>query len=149
LQTLNFEQADPPFVRASGAWQETLDLWRKQGWDGRPFDEIFGTDTLVRVDVYYGPAPAFPYQVVEEDERTRVYVNHEGILMREFKEHRDTSMPLFVKFPVVNEDNFDCIAVERLGLNEAFRFSEEWKHRVTAWKGSVSHSTISQSSWSA
>ena len=99
LRTLDFQPADPPFVRSGFAWQETLDQWRQQGWDGRPLDEIFGTDPLLRVDVYYGPAPQFAYEVLEEDERTRTYVNHEGIVMREFKEHRDTSMPQFIKFP--------------------------------------------------
>jgi hypothetical protein len=136
LQTLRFEAADPPFVLCSGAWQETLDLWRTQGWDGRPFDEIFGTDRLLPVDVYYGPAPEFSYQVVEEDERTRVYINHEGILMREFKEHRDTSMPQFVQFPVENEEDFKRLAAERLGLNLEARFPEAWKQRVAAWKDS-------------
>ncbi len=136
LQTLSFQQAEPPFVRCSGAWQETYDLWRRQGWDGRPLDKVFHTDTTIQVGVYYGPVPAFSHQVVEEDERTRVYVNHEGILMREFKGHRDASMPQFIKFPVVNEEDFERLAMERLGLNAEVRFSEEWKQRVTEWKRS-------------
>jgi len=136
LQTLSFKPADPPFVRSSFGWQETLKLWRQQGWDGRPFDEIFGTDTILRVDVYYGPAPQFSYRVVEEDEETLTYVNHEGILMREFKDRRDASMPQFIKFPVASQEDFDRLKEERLGLNEEVRFSDEWKQKVKAWKGS-------------
>jgi len=136
LQTLNFEPANPPFVLSDGAWQETLDLWRQQGWDGRPFHEVFGTDALLPVGVNYGPAPEFSYQVLEEDDRTRVYVNHEGIVMREFKEHRDTSMPQFIRFPVASEEDFDRLAEERLGLNADARFPAEWKRRVISWKDS-------------
>lgn len=134
VRTLNFENVDPPVVFSGGAWQETRDLWRQQGWDGRPLPEVFGTDELLPVAVYYGPAPAFCYEVLEEDATTRVYVNHEGIIMREFKEHRDTSMPQFVKFPVADEADFDRLVPERLALKEEARFTEEWKRQVAAWK---------------
>ena len=117
IQTLNYQPATPPFVRASGAWEETRSLWRTQGWDGRPLDEMFGTDILLRIDPYYGPAPAFAYQLLAEDGLTRTYVNHEGIVMREFIEHRDTSMPQFIRFPVEDEADFDRLARERLALN--------------------------------
>jgi len=136
LRTLNYQPAAPPFVVSDGAWQEALDLWRKQGWDGRPFYQIFGTDLLLPVQVNYGPAPEFSYEVLEEDDRTRVYVNHEGIVMREFKQHRDASMPQFIKFPVESDQDFDRLAQERLGLNPEARFSAEWKQRVAAWEDS-------------
>ncbi|NLF03249.1 MAG: hypothetical protein GX601_19970 [Anaerolineales bacterium] len=136
LQTLNFERADPPFVVSTGGWQETVDQWKTQGWDGRPLHEIFGTDLIIGVAPYYGPAPDFAYEVIEEDERTRTYVNHEGIVMREFKEHRDTSMPQFVKFPVENDADFDKLVAERLVLNPEARFPERWKQQVAHWKDS-------------
>ena len=53
VRTLDFRSVDPPFVLCSGAWQETRDQWRTQGWDGRPLDEIFGTDVLLPVAVLY------------------------------------------------------------------------------------------------
>jgi uroporphyrinogen decarboxylase len=136
LQTVSFQTADPPFVVCSGAWQETRERWQKQGWDGRPMHEIFRTDMLLPAAVYYGPAPAFSYEVLQEDETTRVYVNHEGIVMREFVEHRDTSMPQFVKFPVEDEADFERLEEERLGLNADVRFTDEWKERVKAWADS-------------
>lgn len=132
LQALDFQPADPPFVRwgAEYAWEETLDLWRQQGWDGRLLEEVFGADRIVRVDPYYGPAPDFAYEVVAEDERTRTFINHEGILMRELKKHRDTSMPQFLKFPVANESDFERLAAERLELNAEARFTDQWQQRV-------------------
>jgi hypothetical protein len=130
IQTLEFKPVDPRWVRVSYGWQETFDLWRTQGYDGRPLEDIFDLDRLIRVDPYYGPCPEFSYEVIAEDERTITYVNYEGIVMREFKEHRDTSMPQFIKFPVENEADFDKLERERLVLNEAERFPESWRQRV-------------------
>ena len=138
LQTLEFQPADPPFVRNVFPWQETAEQWRQQGWDGSPLNEVFGVDSLLWVAPYYGPAPEYEYTVLEEDERTRLYVNHEGIIMRELKEHRDTSMPQFVKFPVENRADFDQLVPERLALNPEVRLSEKWRGMVKALEGSDS-----------
>ena len=130
MQTLDFERADPPWVMLMGGWQETMDLWRTQGWDGRSLEAIFGYDRWLRVDTYYGPAPEFAYEVVEEDERSVTYINYEGILMRELKSARDTSMPQFLRFPVQNEEDFERLRKERLGLNRAVRFPQSWREQV-------------------
>ena len=64
VQTMNFQPANPTFVRNFGAWEETYMLWRAQGWDGRPLDEVFNTDVLLRVEVGYGPAPEYIVRTV-------------------------------------------------------------------------------------
>ena len=85
---------------------------------------------MVRVDPWYGPVPEFAHQVLAEDEDTVTYVNHEGIVMREFKLHHDMSMPQFVKFPVENEEEFETFAAERLTLNPQQRLSDKWQAQV-------------------
>jgi len=133
LRTLQFKPVETLWVRwGSFIWDETIAVWRSQGYDGRSLDEIFELDQLVRVDPWYGPVPDFGYEVIEEDERTVTYVNHEGILMREFKERRDTSMPQFLRFPVENEADFEQFAAERLVLKAELRLCEEWKQQVSA-----------------
>jgi len=133
LRTLEFKPVETPWVRwGSFIWDETVAIWRTQGYDGRSLDEIFELDQLVRVDPWYGPVPEFGYEVIEEDERTVTYVNHEGILMREFKERRDTSMPQFLRFPVENEADFEQFAADRLALKPDLRLSAEWKRQVSA-----------------
>ena len=140
MATCAFQPADPPWARwGAFVWPETEIVWRTQGyegpvldWHGEGLTERFGLDELLRVDPWYGPAPEFEYRVVEEDERVRLYINHEGILMREFKEHTDTSMPQFVKFPVETPADFEQLASERLGLNREARFPEAWKQQVAA-----------------
>ena len=125
LQTCQFKPVDKPWFRAYAfVWPETELVWRTQGyegpelgWHGEGLPQRFGLDELMRVDPWYGPVPEFEYQVIEEDDRTKLYINHEGILMREFKEHADTSMPQFVKFPVETPREFEAFAAERLALN--------------------------------
>lgn len=130
LHTLEFEPVSLPWVRCySFLWDKTIEIWRTQGYDDQPLDDVFGLDRLVRVDPWYGPAPEFDRHVVEEDERTVLYINHEGILMRELKEHPDTSMPQFVRFPVEDEEDYEIFA-EHLGVNAVHRFTEEWKQQT-------------------
>ena len=125
LRTLEFERIDPPWVRAfSFIWLETELKWRTQGyegpdlgWYGAGIPQRFGLDELIRVDPWYGPLPEFEYRVIEEDETTKVYINHEGIVMREYKEHSDTSMPQFLKFPVETLEDFERLSGERLGIS--------------------------------
>ncbi len=126
LRTLDFKPVDPPFVLCSYIWEETDNLWRQEGWDGRPLEKVFGTDVVVRVDASYGPAPEFSYEVLEEDERTRTYMSYEGVVVREFKDSH-TSMPQFVRWLVASEEDFDRLVAERLSLNPKVRFPEEWK----------------------
>ncbi len=142
LKTLSFEPVDVPWFRAYAfVWPETEEVWRAQGyegpvlgWHGEGLPQRFGLDELLRVDPWYGPVPEFEEKVVEEDEKTRLYVNHEGILMRELKTHTDTSMPQFVKFPVESRAEFETFAAERLGLNLESRFPEEWRRRIVTGK---------------
>ena len=135
LATFSFEAVDKPFVRAIGGWRETTERWRREGWDGQSLDDIFGTDVVLGTGVYYGPVPRFEHEVLEEDDSTLVYVNHEGIVMREFKDYAgNSSMPQFVRFPVENDEDFDRIRAERLGLSFEERTGDGWPQTVEALK---------------
>jgi Uroporphyrinogen decarboxylase (URO-D) len=133
LDTLKFKPVRRPWVRwGAFLWDETVERWKQEGWDGTPLDDYFDLDRLVRVDPWYGPVPEFKREVLSEDAETVTYVNHEGIVMREFKQHHDMSMPQFVKFPVETEAEFERFAAERLALNAAQRLSPEWKKMVAS-----------------
>ena len=133
LDTLDFKSVKEPWVRwGSFIWPETLEVWEKQGYKGEDLDEYFGLDRLLRVDPWYGPVPPFEYKVVEENDKTKTYINHEGILMREFKEHQYSSMPQFIKFPVENEAEFEAFTEQKLKLNAEERFDKQWHEEVRA-----------------
>lgn len=131
VDTLQFKPVTKPWVRwGAFLWDETAERWRQEGWDGTPLDDYFDLDRLLRVDPWYGPVPEFKHEVISEDAGTVTYVNHEGIVMREFKTHHDTSMPQFVKFPVETEVEFERFAAERLALNAEQRLSPKWQQQV-------------------
>ncbi len=133
LDTLQFKPVAKPWARwGAFLWDETAERWKQEGWDGTPLDDYFELDRLVRVDPWYGPVPEFEHEVIAEDEETVTYVNHEGIVMREFKKNRDTSMPQFVKFPVANEAEFEKFAAERLALHADRRLSAAWRSMVAS-----------------
>ena len=133
LDTLDFKSVDKPWVRwGSFIWPETLEVWATQGYEGQDLDDYFGLDKLLRVDPWYGPVPPFEYKIIEEGQETRTYINHEGILMREFKQHQYSSMPQFIKFPVENESEFEEFAAKRLTLNRQERFDAQWQAEVKA-----------------
>lgn len=131
LDTLDFKAVEKPWVRwGSFIWPETLEVWKTQGYRGESLDEFFGLDRLLRVDPWYGPVPPFEHEVVEEDETTITYINHEGILMREFKQHQHSSMPQFIRFPVENEEQYDKFAKQRLQLSVPMRLDKQWHEEI-------------------
>jgi hypothetical protein len=133
LDTLAFRPVSRPWVRwGAFLWEETIERWKQEGWDGTPLDDLLGLDRLLRVDPWYGPVPEFAHEVVAEDEETVTYVNHEGIVMREFKLHHDQSMPQFVKFPIETPDEFEAFAAKRLALNANERLGPDWRAMVAA-----------------
>lgn len=135
LRTLRFQPVDVPFVRTMGGWAETTERWRREGWDGTPLHQLFRTDFVGGVPVYYGPVPRFEFHVVEETDLYRVYVNHEGILMREFKAYGgNSSMPQFLKFPVADAQEFESFCAERLQCRFEERIPPNWSDLVASWK---------------
>lgn len=135
LATFSFQPVDRPFVGAVGGWSETGERWKREGWDGSSLTDLFHTDTLLTTGVYYGPIPHFEYKVLEENERTRLYVNHEGIVMREFLDYNgNSSMPHFVKFPVESEADFEAFCAERLQPDFEPRAPANWADLVQAFR---------------
>ena len=133
LDTLNFKPVAKPWIRwGAFLWDETIVRWKEEGWDGSSLDDYFDLDRLLRVDPWYGPVPEFTREVICEDATTVTFLNHEGIVMREFKENHDMSMPQFVKFPVETQPEFEKFAAERLTLNAEQRLSPEWKKMVAS-----------------
>ena len=83
LDRLKFKPVAKPWMRW-GAFlrEETVERWKREGWDGTPLDDLLEPDRLVRVDPWYGPGPEFRHELLAEDTETVTYVKHEGIVMR-------------------------------------------------------------------
>jgi hypothetical protein len=130
---MRFQSVDRPPYWPSYPWQETVKRWIGEGFrEGTDLRAMFSAEAPIFVGIYYGPMPRFEEKVIEENDHTRVIMNHEGILMRELKERTETSMPQFMKFPVETLDDYRAMRW-RLQPNLEDRFPPDWPQKIAAW----------------
>lgn len=134
LATMRYEPVDRAPYTATYGWPETHDRWRSEGWDGRPFSELYGTEDWLWLTHLAFPYPPFQEEVIEEREHSRVVRNHEGILMEIPSGYRDSSMPHFLRFPVETIDDFRQFAAERMQPRLEERLGPNWESQCTAWR---------------
>lgn len=115
-------------VWASG-WPETYERWKTEGWDPAA-PSPFPVDAWNIQDGWFFPNPPFERRVIEEDDSSILYVNHEGILMRERRDNPMSSMPQFVKFPVETREDFRRFSRERMQPDAAARIGEDYVRRL-------------------
>jgi len=72
--------------------------------------------------------------VIEADEDHVVYVNAEGILMRENRNNPRSSMPQFLKFPVSSRREFRRFWSRRMRPDPAARIGPDWKDQLRAFR---------------
>lgn len=126
LGVMTYSAVDRPVYRLlMGGWPETIKRWKSEGYD--PASEpLFPTDDWRWYGDWFFPNPPFERQVLEEDDKTVLYVNHEGILMRERKDNPYSSMPQFVRFPVETRDDFRRFCAERMQPDLVARLGPEY-----------------------
>ena len=129
LRVMNYESVDRTPFRPTGAWPETTERWRREGMDA-PGAPTFKTDSEIWSGGWFFPNPPFERRVVEETDDTVLYVNHEGILMRELKNNPMSSMPQFVRFPVETRDDFRRFRKAHLQPDLAARIGPDWQAQL-------------------
>ena len=134
LNVMNYRPVDRcVYGVCTGAWPETIERWKAEGYD--PDEEpLFETDRWEWQSRWFFPNPPFDRQVVEEDERTVLYVNHEGILMRERKDQPFSSMPQFVRFPVQTREDFRQFWRERMQPDLSARLGPDYAQKLSAYR---------------
>lgn len=134
LAIMNYQDADRcVYGVMTGGWPETIERWKNEGFDPEA-GPLFATDRWEWQGGWFMPNPPFAYEVVEEDDRTITYINHEGILMRERKDQKFSSMPQFVKFPVTNREEFRAFYKERMNPNLEHRIGSDWQEKLQAYR---------------
>ncbi|MDP6110535.1 MAG: uroporphyrinogen decarboxylase family protein [Planctomycetota bacterium] len=134
LACMNYQPVDRVPLRPTfGAWPETLERWANEG-SNEPNAPTFQTDQWDWFGGWFFPNPPFEREVVEEDAETILYINKEGILMRELKNHPHSSMPQFVRFPVQTRDDFRRFWKERMNPDIAARVGADWKEKLSAYR---------------
>ena len=131
---MRYEEVDrAPLVGGMGAWPETIQRWQQEGYDEKD-EPLFPADRVEWQGGWFFPNPPFERRVVEQDETTVLYVNHEGILMRERKDQPYSSMPQFVRFPVETRADFRQFWRERMNPDMAARIGPDWRKRLRAYR---------------
>jgi uroporphyrinogen decarboxylase len=131
LATLRYQPVDRAPYWDGSAWPETFERWKKEGYD--PDHPPFAADRKETINPFF-PNPPFEHKVVEETAETVLYINHEGILMRERRDNPYSSMPQFVRFPVETREDFLKFWKERMQPDLSKRIGPDWKEKLSAYR---------------
>jgi len=126
---MEYQAADHAPFWDWGAWPETVERWKAEGFDPAHHPGAV-CDQRQWVGHWFFPNPPFERKVVSEDARHVVYVNHEGILMRERSDQPASSMPQFLKFPVETRAEFRQFWRERMQPDLAARIGPDWREKL-------------------
>jgi len=116
-----------------GAWPETIERWKSEGYEPSK-EPLFDTDHWEWIGHWFFPNPPFERKVIQEDERTILYINHEGILMRERKDNPMSSMPQFIRFPVETREDFRKFMKERMRPDLTGRIGKDYAQKLQDYK---------------
>lgn len=131
---MNYQPVDHVPYWSWGGWPETVERWKREGYDPETMDVSFGADTRAGSISWFFPNPPFEHKVISQDDQYVVYVNEEGILMRELANNPLSSMPQFVKFPVDSREEFRAFWKERMQPDLSQRIGPDWQDRLRAMR---------------
>ena len=124
----------PPFWLFWSPWGRA---WERWGREGRPA-EITDHRSFMRPDqppviipVKAGPCPAFPRQVLAEDEDYVTATDSWGIVRRDYK--HGESMAQFLRFPVTSRADWERYQAERLDPANPERLAGDWLGACRHW----------------
>ncbi len=129
---MNYQPVDHAPFWAWGGWPETIERWKREGYDPERMDLNMGADRRQAFSHWFFPHPPFERKIIAEDETHVLYVNHEGILMRELKHSPMSSMPQFVRFPVETREDFRRFWKERMQPDLSQRIGPDWREQLRA-----------------
>ena len=144
---MNYEPVDHTPFWSPGAWPETLERWRKEGYDENTCDLNMGADRKQGFGGWFFPNPPFERKVIEAREDTVLYINHEGILMRELRNHPQSSMPQFVRFPVETRADFRRFWRERMQPDLTQRIGSDWRGKLRSIRAASQPFIIVSDRW--
>jgi uroporphyrinogen decarboxylase len=130
-----------------GAWPETIERWKGEGYLPGVNDPARLADGRNWFGHWFFPCPPFEHTVVSEDERHIVYINHEGILMKEMKGNPMSSMPQFLKFPVETREEFRRFWQERMQPDLAQRIGPDWQAQLRQWRAEPKPLVVISDRW--
>ncbi len=126
--TMEYKPRDRAMFWVWGAWPETIERWKKENPDFDKIDLNGKADRRQSFGHWFFPNPPFEKKIIEETERHILYINHEGILMRERRDNPQSSMPQFVRFLVETRQDFRIFWKEKMVPDLEKRICPDWKN---------------------
>jgi len=140
LACMRFEAVDHVPDEEFGYWDETFAEWHKQGLpeyvnNNGKADIFFGFETKQGAPVHGGPIPGFQYQVLEEGDRYRKIIDHDGATKLVYTDGTST-IPRYLRFPIETRADWDEFKT-RFDLTESRRYPsdadwQKWKSAVAS-----------------
>ena len=103
-----------------GAWPETIERWKSEGYDPEKDRLAEGADRRLWFGTWFRPNPPFVHEIREETDDHVVYVNHEGILLDDL-EQADLENQLGLRVVLGSYDLAETLGGLVLPSNESAR----------------------------
>ena len=143
LASCRFQSVDRIPYRELAVYGQAIDRWLTEGLPadvniGRFYDgsEYFGFDRWEYVPVNLDIYPPFEEVILEEDDRTILYIDHMGVKRKAIKEGFShghwPSMDQYFDFPVKNRADFEKFK-PRYNSSSPGRYPQWWDDRVRVW----------------
>lgn len=111
LNIMDFKKPDRIIDTEFGYWSDTLRRWHKEGLptyvnNNEIADVFFGFDVWRKtIPATVGLAPGFKTQVLEDNGRHRIILNHERVKCQVFTDGSDT-IPHYIDFPIKDRESY-------------------------------------------
>lgn len=133
IRTMRYQPVDRRPLHVVGPWPDTLARWHREGLpaDVQDVHAHLGVDAIRLVNVSGNVSfyPPFQEKVLQEDDRTRILIDHHGRTVRDFKDH--TSMPEWLDHAVKTRDDLKRVIDEHYRVDDLdARFPPEWEQKV-------------------
>lgn len=128
VRTMHFEPVDHVPDEEFGYWNENFKIWQEQGLpdtvnNNGQADRYFCFAPRSGVPVGLGLSYGFEREVIEEDERHRVFIDSDGAKKEVFKDGT-SSIPHFIEFPLKGRKDWEEKFKPRLDISLESRYPE-------------------------
>ncbi len=126
-----------PFILYLGPWDETIERWKKEGFDEKTdIVSELGYDSGFQViqGLNLGFEPAFSKEIISETETSYISRNSFGAIQEILKSNE--TIPKYLDYPVKTMEDWVKIKEERLNPDVPGRFPMTWKEDVKKYNNS-------------
>ncbi|MHB1158646.1 MAG: uroporphyrinogen decarboxylase family protein [Phycisphaerales bacterium] len=144
LGVMEYQPVDRVPNWEAGVWGATVTRWQSEGldseslhWNWFPGEASLGMDVREFIPFHRTMMPAIEFQILDEDEQTRVFRDTLGRVRREFKPgsaNAGMAMDTYLRFPVENMGDWRAMK-KRYELRPERRYECNWRTmRPAGWR---------------